>query len=134
LRRYDAGTALVRFLCRTLDCQRTVEKTNGKFLGTGAALPYGRCLNANEALIPTVAGPEDVFISDELNHASIIDAMRLMRGTEKAIYKHGDLDDLESKLRQFAGKQTRWVVTDGVFSMEGDLAKLPQMVELCRGY
>src|SRR5438067_215491 len=90
LRRYGAGTASVRFICGTLDCHRTIERSIAKFCGTYAALTSVSAWNANEALIPTVAGPEDVFISDELNNASIIDAMRLMRGTEKAIYKHGD--------------------------------------------
>jgi glycine C-acetyltransferase len=132
LRRYGAGTASVRFICGTLACHRTIEKTIAKFCGTDAALTYVSAWNANEALIPTVAGPEDVFISDELNHASIIDAMRLMRGTEKVIYKHGDLEELDAKLKQFAGKATRWVVTDGVFSMEGAVAKLPEIVRLCR--
>src|SRR5439155_8705269 len=127
LRQYGAGTASVRFICGTLDCHRKIEKTIADFCATDAALTYVSAWNANEALIPTVAGPEDVFISAELNHATIIDAMRLMRGTEKSIYKHGDLDDLESKLKAAAGKATRWVVTDGVFSMEGAVAKLPQI-------
>jgi len=134
LRRYGAGTASVRFICGTLDCHRTIEKTIAEFCGADAALTYVSCWNANEALIPTVTGPDDVVISDELNHASIIDAMRLMRGTEKAIYRHGELDELEAKLKQNGGKAARWVVTDGVFSMEGAVAKLPQIVELCRKY
>jgi glycine C-acetyltransferase len=134
LRDYGAGTASVRFICGTLACHRTIEQTIARFCGTEAALTYVSAWNANEAVIPTVAGPEDVFISDELNHASIIDAMRLMRGTEKAIYKHNDLDELESKLKQNANKAARWVVSDGVFSMEGAVANLPRLVELCKRY
>src|SRR5438552_1272159 len=134
LRQYGAGTASVRFICGTLDCHRTVEKTIAHFCGTDAALTYVSAWNANEALIPTVAGPDDIFISDELNHASIIDAMRLMRGTEKAIYKHGDMEDFESKLKSAMSKAARWVVTDGVFSMEGAVARLPQIISLCKNY
>src|SRR5438067_1254043 len=134
LRRYGAGTASVRFICGTLDCHRTIERTIAKFCGTDAALTYVSAWNANEALIPTVAGPEDVFISDELNHASIIDAMRLMRGTIKAIYKHSDMADLEARLQEHQNKSARFVVTDGVFSMEGDLARLRDILELCRKY
>ena len=132
LRDYGAGTASVRFICGTLGAHCRIEKTIARFSLTEAALTYVSAWNANEALIPTAAAPEDVLISDELNHASIIDAMRLMRGAEKAIYKHGDVDELEAKLKQFANKQVRWVVTDGVFSMEGAVAKLPQILELCK--
>jgi glycine C-acetyltransferase len=131
---YGAGTASVRFICGTLACHRKVEQTIARFVGCDAALTYVSAWNANEAVIPTVAGPEDVFISDELNHASIIDAMRLLRGAEKTVYQHGNLDELESKLKQYREKPTRWVVTDGVFSMEGAVAKLPQIVELCKRY
>jgi glycine C-acetyltransferase len=134
LRRYGAGTASVRFICGTLGCHRTLETTIARFCGTDAALTYVSAWNANEALVPTVAGPDDAFISDELNHASIIDAMRLMRGTEKAIYRHGDMADLEAKLKQHREKAARWVVTDGVFSMEGAVARLPEIVALCKSY
>ncbi len=134
LRQYGAGTASVRFICGTLVCHREVEAAIARFVGTPAALTYVSCWNANEALIPTVAGEEDAIISDELNHASIIDASRLTRKTERAIFKHGDMEDLEEKLRQSAQKACRWVVTDGVFSMEGDLANLPVMRDLCRRY
>src|SRR6478752_4679274 len=100
LRRYGAGTASVRFICGTFDCHRTVERTIARYAGTDAALTYVSAWNANEALIGTIAGPEDALISDELNHASIIDGMRLMRGTAKSIYKHSDMADLEAKLRE----------------------------------
>ena len=135
LRDYGAGTASVRFICGTLACHRKVEQTIAQFVGCEAALTYVSAWNANEAVIPTCAGPEDVFISDELNHASIIDGMRLLRGgAEKTVYKHGDMQELEAKLQQYKGKATRWVVTDGVFSMEGAVAKLPKILELCKKY
>jgi glycine C-acetyltransferase len=135
LKEYGAGTASVRFICGTLGCHRTIEQAIARFAGTEAALTYVSAWNANEALIPTVAGPNDIFISDELNHASIIDGMRLLRGgAEKTVYKHADMADLEVRLKEHARKETRWVVTDGVFSMEGAVAKLPQILELCRRY
>ena len=133
LRDYGAGTASVRFICGTLACHRTIEQTIARYVGCESALTYVSAWNANEAVIPTVAGPDDVFISDELNHASIIDGMRLLRGgAEKTVYKHANMEDLEAKLQQYKGKATRWVVTDGVFSMEGAVAKLPKIFELCR--
>jgi len=135
LKDYGAGTASVRFICGTLACHRKIEQTIARYAGCESALTYVSAWNANEAVIPTVAGPEDVFISDELNHASIIDGMRLLRGgAEKTVYKHGNMDELEVKLQQYKNKATRWVVTDGVFSMEGAVAKLPKILELCRKY
>jgi glycine C-acetyltransferase len=135
LQKYGAGTASVRFICGTLACHRELESTIARFVGTQAALSYVSCWNANGAVFPTLTGPDDAVISDELNHASIIDSIRLVGKTvEKAVYKHSDLNDLETKLKQFAGKACRWVVTDGVFSMEGDVAHLAEIVELCRRY
>ena len=134
LRKYGAGTASVRFICGTFDCHRAIEETIAGFAGQPAALTFVSCWNANEALIPTVAGPEDVIISDELNHASLIDGCRLTRKVERVIYKHGDLADLEAALKQHADKAVRWVITDGVFSMEGDVADLAGLAALCRQY
>lgn len=135
LQKYGAGTASVRFICGTLACHRELEHTIARFVGTDAALCYVSCWNANGAVFPTLTGPADAVISDELNHASIIDSIRLVgKSVEKAVYKHSDLNDLEAKLKQFAGKACRWVVTDGVFSMEGDVAHLAEIVELCRRY
>lgn len=134
LKLYGAGTASVRFICGTLACHRTIEQTLARFVGTEAALTYVSCWNANEAIIPTVAGPDDIVISDELNHASIIDGCRLIRGAEKTVYKHGDLNELEQKLKASMNKATRWVITDGVFSMEGAVADLRRLVEICRKY
>ena len=135
LRQYGAGTASVRFICGTLDCHRAIEQTIARFVGAESALTYVSCWNANEALIPTVAGPNDVLLSDELNHASIIDACRLSsKTTQRLVYKHSDLDDLEAKLKAAADKACRWVISDGVFSMEGDTARLPELVALCKRY
>ena len=135
IRDYGAGTASVRFICGTLDCHRRLESKIASFVGTESALSYVSCWNANEALFPTLVGPEDVILSDELNHASIIDGMRLMsKKVTKQVYKHSDLEDLEAKLKETQSHATRWVVTDGVFSMEGDVAKLPELGALCKQY
>jgi len=134
LNKFGAGTASVRFICGTLECHRRIEERIAQFVGTEAALTYVSCWNANEAVIATVAGPEDVIISDELNHASIIDGCRLARPRERLVYKHGDLADLEAKLKSTDGSAVRWVISDGVFSMEGAVARLPDLVRLCRVY
>jgi glycine C-acetyltransferase len=132
--KYGAGTASVRFICGTLDCHRKIEKTIADLVGCDSALTYVSCWNANEAVIPTCAGEGDVVISDELNHASIIDGCRLVRGAERTVYKHADLNDLEAKLKQHSDKKCRIVITDGVFSMEGAIAPLPQINDLCKKY
>ena len=135
LRDYGAGTASVRFICGTLDCHRRLESKIASFIGTESSLSYVSCWNANEALFPTLVGPEDIVLSDELNHASIIDGMRLMsKKVNKKVYKHSDLEQLEEQLKEAQSFATRWVVTDGVFSMEGDVAKLTELVELCENY
>ena len=131
---YGAGTASVRFICGTFDCHRAIEQAIARFAQTPAALTYVSCWNANEALFPTVAEENDVILSDELNHASIIDGCRLVRKAERGVYKHKDMADLEDKLKQHSGKAVRWVVTDGVFSMEGDVADLPGLIDLCKRY
>jgi glycine C-acetyltransferase len=133
LQKYGAGTASVRFICGTLRCHGEIETAIARFVGTPAALTYGSCWNANEALFPTLVGPADVILSDELNHASIIDSIRLVsKAIPREVYPHSNLPDLEAKLKAHAGKACRWVVTDGVFSMEGDVARLPELVALCR--
>ena len=135
IRDYGAGTASVRFICGTLECHRQIERKIADFVGTEGALTYVSCWNANEALFPTLVGPHDIVISDQLNHASIIDGMRLMsKKIEKKVYQHSDLEQLESQLKESSGFETRWIVTDGVFSMEGDVAHLPQLVELSKQY
>jgi glycine C-acetyltransferase len=131
LERYGAGTASVRFICGTFTPHRELEQTLARFLGTEAALSYVSCWNANTGAIPVLAGESDAILSDELNHASLIDGVRLSRA-ERRVYRHADLKDLEEKLGASRGAHTRLIVTDGVFSMEGDLAPLPGIVELAR--
>ena len=131
LDRYGAGTASVRFICGTFDIHRTLEEKLASFLGFESALSYVSCWAANEGLLPTVGTAGNTLISDELNHASIIDGCRLA-GAKRLRYKHGDMADLEAKLREAEG--TAFVVTDGVFSMEGSLAKLPEIVGLAERY
>jgi len=135
LDRYGAGTGSVRFICGTFTVHRELERALAELVGTEAALSYVSCWNANEGLVATVLGEEDVVISDQLNHASIIDAVRLARQIGKvqsAVYRHSDMTDLEEKLRASRGARTRLVFTDGVFSMEGDIARLGDICELAR--
>lgn len=135
LKDYGAGTASVRFICGTLDCHRQLESRIADFVGTESSLTYVSCWNANEAVFPTLSTEGDILLSDELNHASIIDGCRLVsKKVEKQVYKHSDLEDLEEKLKASMDKKCRWVITDGVFSMEGDVAKLPELIELCEKY
>ncbi len=131
LKRYGAGTASVRFICGTFDIHRVLEETIAAFFGFEAALSYVSCWTANEGLLPTIGTKGNTLISDELNHASIIDGCRLA-GAKRLRYKHGDMADLEAKLQEAEG--TAFVVTDGVFSMEGSLAKLPEIVALAKRY
>lgn len=132
---FGAGTASVRFICGTLACHRDLERAVADLVGTEDALSYVSCWMANEAVFPTLTAPGDVLLSDELNHASIIDGCRLTsKQVVRAVYRHGDLADLEEQLRQHAAAPCRFVVTDGVFSMEGDVARLPELVDLCRRY
>jgi glycine C-acetyltransferase len=129
-----AGTASVRFICGTFDVHRQVEETLAALSSTEAALTFVSCWNANEALFPTVMAAGDTVISDALNHASIIDAIRQTRDVERKIYPHNDLAELEAALKGAPTEGIRWVTTDGVFSMEGDVAPLPEILHLCRAY
>jgi glycine C-acetyltransferase len=129
LERYGAGTASVRFICGTFTPHRELEEALARFLGTEASLSYVSCWNANTGAIPVLAGEGDAVLSDELNHASLIDGVRLARA-QRLVYRHADLKDLEEKLVESRGARTRLIATDGVFSMEGDLAPLPGIVEL----
>jgi glycine C-acetyltransferase len=132
LRRYGAGTGSVRFICGTFAVHHELERELGDLVGTEASLTYVSCWNANEAAIPTLADENTVILSDELNHASIIDAIRLSRPARKVIYKHSSIDDLRDGLASCERGQRKLVITDGIFSMEGDLARLPEIVELAR--
>lgn len=134
---YGAGTASVRFICGTFTIHRELESALANLVGTEASLTYVSCWNANEGLVPTLLGPDDIVISDALNHASIIDAIRLGKAISKcssAVYRHSDMADLESKLKDAKGTRTRIIFTDGVFSMEGDVARLPDILELAQKY
>jgi glycine C-acetyltransferase len=131
---YGAGTASVRFICGTFAPHLELERALAVFSGTEAALTYVSCWNANEALIPTLTDAETVIVSDELNHASIIDAVRLAKPERKLRYAHSNMSELRDALQSCRRDQRKLVVTDGVFSMEGDLAQLPDIVELARTY
>lgn len=133
LRRYGAGTASVRFICGTMECHRQLEDRIAKFLGAEAALTYVSCWNANAGVIPTIVEPGDAILSDELNHASIIDAGRLAhKQVTRLVYRHSDMAELRTKLEQVSASPVKLVVTDGVFSMEGDVAPLDELVAVCR--
>jgi len=134
LERYGAGTASVRFICGTFEPHHELERELADLSGTEAALTYVSCWNANEALIPTLTDESTVILSDELNHASVVDAIRLARPARKAIFRHSDLGELRDALRACESGQRKLIVTDGVFSMEGDLARLPDIVELARAH
>lgn len=137
LRRYGAGTASVRFICGTFTGHRELEVALARFVGTEAALSYVSAWNANEALTATVVEAGDFVISDELNHASIIDSIRLAKAIKKcttAVYKHADMDDLRAKLAANRSARRKLIWTDGVFSMEGSIAPLPQILEIAREF
>lgn len=133
LDRYGAGTASVRFICGTFTIHRELEQALARFVGCESALTYVSCWNANEGLVPALLDERDVVISDALNHASIIDGVRLSKA-QRRVYAHSDMKALEEILRETSSARTRLVITDGVFSMEGDLARLPDIVELARRY
>jgi glycine C-acetyltransferase len=132
LERYGAGTASVRFICGTFAPHHELEHKLAELSGTEAALTYVSCWNANEAVIPTLTDSATVTFTDELNHASIIDAVRLSRPAEKVIYPHSDMAKLREGLEGAPRDARKLILTDGVFSMEGDLARLPDIVELAR--
>jgi len=135
LDRYGAGTASVRFICGTFTVHRALEAACARLVGTAASLSFVSAWNANEAVPGTLLGEQDLVISDQLNHASIIDGIRLAKAITKcqtAVYKHADLADLEAKLAAARDRRVRLVVTDGIFSMEGAIAPLPDLAEICR--
>ncbi|MBA3258875.1 MAG: glycine C-acetyltransferase [Gemmatimonadales bacterium] len=135
LDRFGAGTASVRFICGTFTVHRALEAACARLAGTAASLSFVSAWNANEAVPATLLGEDDLIVSDQLNHASIIDGVRLAKSISKcrtAVYKHGDLTDLRERLSAARDCRVRMVITDGVFSMEGAIAPLPDLVELCR--
>lgn len=142
LRQYGAGTASVRFICGTFTPHLTLEQTIAEYMGTEAAYTFVSCWNATEALFPTCCEAGDIIISDELNHACIIDSMRLTpvikKGVKKGVFKHSDMDSCREALEKAKNNPEVtgqiWVITDGVFSMEGDIADLPGLRKLCDEY
>jgi len=135
LEQYGAGTASVRFICGTFTLHRDLETALARFVGTEASLSFVSAWNANEALTPTIAREGDFVVSDALNHASIIDSVRLAKSITKcttAVYKHSDMDDLREKLRGAKDAKRKIIWTDGVFSMEGSICKLPEILQLAR--
>ena len=123
------GLASVRFICGTQQPHRELEKSISKFLGTDDTILYSSCFDANGGLFETLLGAEDAIISDELNHASIIDGVRLCKA-QRFRYRNSDLADLEQQLRQAANARFRMIATDGVFSMDGVIANLPGVCDL----
>ncbi|MGD2056433.1 MAG: glycine C-acetyltransferase [Gammaproteobacteria bacterium] len=127
------GMASVRFICGTQDLHKRLEGSIAGFLQTDDAILYTSCFDANTGLFETLLGEQDAVISDQLNHASIIDGIRLCKAARYR-YRHGDMEDLETQLRAAAGARTRLIATDGVFSMDGDLARLDEITGLARRY
>ncbi len=133
LDRFGVGPASVRFICGTLTIHEELERELAKFLHVESAITYSSCWSANTGLFPVLAGPGDVVISDALNHASIIDGCRaISKESVRDIYRHADMADLARVLEKHADRPGKIVVTDGVFSMEGDLAPLPEIVRLAK--
>lgn len=133
LDRWGYGLASVRFICGTQTIHKELERTLTEFLGTEDTLLYASCFDANGGLFETLLGPEDAVLSDELNHASIIDGIRLCKA-RRLRYRHGDMADLEQQLRQAADARFRLIATDGVFSMDGDIADLRTICGLAERY
>ena len=127
------GMASVRFICGTQDIHKELERRLTEFMGTEDTILYTSCFDANTGLFETLLGPEDALISDSLNHASIIDGVRLCRAQRK-IYQHADMADLKERLKETQDARFRLIATDGVFSMQGDLAPLKEICDLADEY
>ena len=127
------GLSSVRFICGTQDRHKELEAAISTFLGTEDTILYGSCFDANGGLFETLLGDQDAVISDALNHASIIDGIRLCKA-ERWRFDHDDMNDLEAKLVLAAGKRLRLVATDGVFSMDGDIARIDAICDLAERY
>jgi glycine C-acetyltransferase len=133
LRRYGYGLASVRFICGTLDLHKELETALARFFQKDDAILYTSCFDANGGLFETLMGEADTILSDELNHASIIDGIRLARA-KRFRYRHSDMSDLERGLQEAAGSGLRLIATDGVFSMDGDMARLVEICDLAERY
>ncbi|HRW24508.1 MAG TPA: glycine C-acetyltransferase [Spirochaetia bacterium] len=127
------GLSSVRFICGTQDPHKRLERACSEFLGTEDAILFSSCFDANGAVFEPLLDADCAIIADSLNHASIIDGVRLSKA-ERLIYQHNDFDDLEAKLKAAAGKRLRLVATDGVFSMDGDIADLERVCDLAERY
>ncbi|GAF05157.1 glycine C-acetyltransferase [Saccharicrinis fermentans] len=127
------GMSSVRFICGTQDIHKTLEQKIAKFLGTEDTILYAACFDANGGVFEPLLGAEDAIISDELNHASIIDGVRLCKAARYR-YKHANMADLEEQLKKSQKQRYRIIVTDGVFSMDGDIAKLNEICDLAEKY
>ncbi len=133
LETHGYGMSSVRFICGTQDIHRELEKKIAEFFGTDDTILYAAAFDANGGLFEPFFTAEDAIISDQLNHASIIDGIRLTKA-QRFRYRHSDMNDLEEKLKEAQGARFRIIATDGVFSMDGDMAKLPEIVELAEKY
>lgn len=133
LDKYGFGMSSVRFICGTQDVHIELEKRISKFLGTEDTILYSSCFDANGGLFEALLSAEDAVISDSLNHASIIDGIRLSKA-ERFRYKNNDMADLELKLKEAATYRFKFIVTDGVFSMDGIIANLPEICNLAEKY
>src|SRR6266576_3355919 len=131
--RWGYGCASVRFICGTQQVHKELEQKLSEFLGTEGTILYGSCFDANGGLFETLLGAEDAIISDELNHASIIDGVRLCKA-QRLRYANNDMADLEAKLKEAANARFRMVATDGVFSMDGYIANLSAICDLADKY
>ncbi len=133
LDRWGYGLASVRFICGTQEIHKELEAALSKFLGTEDTILYSSCFDANGGLFETLLEAEDAVISDELNHASIIDGIRLCKAARYR-YRNGDMSDLEAKLKEASAARHKLIATDGVFSMDGYIARLPEICNLAEKY
>ena len=133
LEKYGFGMSSVRFICGTQHIHKKLEKKISKFFGTDDSILYTSCFDANGGLFETLLGPDDAIISDELNHASIIDGIRLSKA-KRYRFKNNDIDDLELKLSERDKFRNIMIATDGVFSMDGHIAKINKITELAQEY
>lgn len=133
LEKWGYGLSSVRFICGTQEIHKLLERKIADFLGMDDALLFAACFDANGGTFEPILGKEDAILTDELNHASIIDGIRLCKA-QRYIYKHSNMNDLEDKLKQAQGARFRLVATDGVFSMDGDIAQLDGICDLAEKY
>ena len=133
LETYGYGMASVRFICGTQDIHKILEDKIATFIGTEDTILYSSCFDANAGVFETLLSKEDAVISDALNHASIIDGVRLCKA-ERKVYQHNSMDDLELRLQETQSSRFRLIVTDGVFSMDGTIAQLDKICELAEKY